>query len=279
MSGTESPRGWHADEESLRAWADGRAGPALGASVEQHLLRCVDCRAAVGTHVATPTLDHTWDRVLEQIEVPRVGLLERTLLRLGVGPRDSLLVAAAPSARLSWLTGVAAVLLFAAVSAAVAEDGGVALFLMVAPIVPVGAVATAYGRTADPSYEVVLAAPYSTLRLVLLRTAAVLVPSVPLAVLVGLLLPGPSLLSVAWLLPAAALVATVLTVSAWVDPVLAGTAAVAAWVVAVAVATQTGDPLSVIDAAALVSYTAALVVGCVVLLGRLKRTPSGWPLG
>ena len=42
------------------------------------------------------------------------------------------------------------------------------------------------------------------MRLLLLRTAGVLATSLPLTVLVGLALPGPAWLGVAWLTPAAA---------------------------------------------------------------------------
>jgi hypothetical protein len=46
---------------------------------------------------------------------------------------------------------------------------------MAAPLVPLVGVAVAYGPEADPAHELTATAPYSGLRLVLLRTAAVLI--------------------------------------------------------------------------------------------------------
>ena len=56
----------------------------------------------------------------------------------------------------------------------------------------------------DPTREIGLAAPYSGLRLLLIRTAAVLAVTVPIG-LAGLLLALPGWPAAAWLLPAAAL--------------------------------------------------------------------------
>ena len=50
---------------------------------------------------------------------------------------------------------------------------GVAVFLALAPLLPMVGVALAYGPTADPAYEIAAATPYSGVRLLALRTAFV----------------------------------------------------------------------------------------------------------
>ena len=73
--------------------------------------------------------------------------------------------------RVAWLLGTIGVLLFVVSRRVCADsDGGLGLFLLVAPLIPVAGVAAAYGPSSDPSYEAVLASPYPMVRLVLLRT-------------------------------------------------------------------------------------------------------------
>ena len=66
---------------------------------------------------------------------------------------------------------------------------------------PVAAVAFAYGQDVDPMWDTTLAAPYSPLRLLLLRAVSVVVVALPLALAAAPLLPGPPWVAVAWLLP------------------------------------------------------------------------------
>ena len=83
-----------------------------------------------------------------------------------------------------------AVLVFAGGAALFAEDNGLTLFLIVAPLIPVAGVAASFGGDADPAHELVTVTPYSSLQLLLLRTFGVLTTSVPVTVLLGLALPG-----------------------------------------------------------------------------------------
>jgi hypothetical protein len=232
--------GWHVDADLLRRWVDGAAGPTVAVSVEQHVLRCADCRAEVAGHVPT--------------------------------------VSAAVALRLEWLAGVIVVLSFAVIAAILGPVGGIALFLVAAPLLPVAGVAVAYGPSADPLYELVLAAPYAMVRLVLLRTATVLATSAPLTVVAGLLLPASPTVAVAWLLPAAGFVAVVLTASIWVDPMLAAGAVAVGWVAAVITATRYDDPVAVFAPAALVGYLGLTVVAALILVPRLFGAVPSWRL-
>jgi hypothetical protein len=176
-------------------------------------------------------------------------------------------VAQAPSLRASWLFGLAATVAFAALGAAWGGTRGLAFFLLVAPLVPVAGVAFAYGPDVDPAYETGLAAPYPAARLLLLRTAAVLVTSLPVTVLAGLFVPARSGTAVSWLLPALAFTAVVLAASTWTRPGAVASVLGVGWVVSVGSASLTREPAIVLTPALLVVYsvlgTAAVLVLCI----------------
>ena len=119
-----------------------------------------------------------------------------------------------------WLTGVAAVLAFAALAAAVGHARGLWFFLAVAPIAPCLVVASSYDPWLDPALEPELVTPYPMLRLILLRTIAVLALALPAVLLFGLVVPGET--AFAWLLPAVGFVAVVLAAFDLGQPVARG---------------------------------------------------------
>ena len=112
------------------------------------------------------------------------GLLERGIVRLGVPDHVARLLASTPSLRLSWLAAAAVAIGFSAWAANAGADGRL-VFLAVAPVLPVAGVAAAYGRWADPSHELATTAPFSGLRLLLLRTLAVLVVTTVVTAMAG----------------------------------------------------------------------------------------------
>jgi hypothetical protein len=262
---------WHADDQLLARYARGDAGALQGASLEQHLIHCGDCRARIATYVDAPPLDLVWARIEEQAQAPAPTLVERVLIRLGVSEPDARLVAVAPSLRTSWLFGLAVTLGFVGLSAAYGGSRGLALFLLVAPLVPVAGVAFAYGPDVDPSHEVGVAVPYSAARLLLLRTAAVLATSLPLVLAAALLLPALSWTAVSWLLPALAFTAVMLAASTWARPTVAGVSLGIAWVCAVGSAAVNDNPAAVLDPALLLIYAAVGVAATVVLRLRIHR--------
>ena len=145
-----------------------------------------------------------------------------------------------------WLTGVVAVLAFAALAAAVGHARGVWLFLAVAPIVPCLVVASSYDPWMDPALEPELVTPYPALRLILLRTIAVLALALPAVLLFGLVVPGET--AFAWLLPAVGFVAVVLAASTWVSPLRAAIAVSSAWLALVwLLAARSGSPDAIIQ--------------------------------
>jgi hypothetical protein len=276
--GMSTTSAWHVDDDALRAWVDGTAGPVVSISVEQHVARCARCQGVVATVVPPEPLAAAWAGTLAAVETPRQSRLERALRRVGVSTADAMVLSAATALRTAWLVGTIGVLGFAVVAPLLTGSEGEQLFLAVAPLIPVAGVAMSYGPGVDPSYEAVLVSPYSMLRLVLLRTALVLSTSVPLVVVTGLLLPMPAFVAVAWLLPAAGFVAVVLTASSWFEPEQVATAVALGWLAAVAWAARVGDPLLLVTGPAVPVYLTVLVTAAVAFVVRVSgRTPS-WRL-
>jgi hypothetical protein len=268
---------WHVDADVLRQWVDGVADPAMSISVEQHVLRCATCRAQVANVVPVESLQQTWDALIETIETPAPSLAERLLTKVGVSPSDALVVASAATLRAAWFAAVIGVLAFTVFGAIVAGDG-IAFFLFGAPLIPVAGVAAIYGPSSDPAYELTVAAPYVMFRLVLLRTAAVLATSVPLVIGAGLLLPTSATVAVAWLLPATAFIAAVLTASIWVDPLHAAGVIASGWFVVMVLVTRHGDPLDIFGSNALIAYLVVFAVAAAVLVQRLLGAAPSWRL-
>jgi len=265
-------KGWHVDDETLRRYVERIDSVAEGAALEQHVLTCAPCRARVNTAalaVDLPVIDHlaVWERTRDAVEVPRPAFFERLLAAAGLPSRDARLVAVASAFRAVWLIGVVAVLAFAALGAAIGPASGLWFFLAVAPVAPCLLVAVSYDWRWDPALEPELVTPYSPLRLVLLRTIAVLVLPLPAVLLLGLVVPGWT--PFVWLLPAIGFVAVVLAASTWISPLNAAASVSAAWLVAVwLLAAARSDSAAVLQARVQVAFLALTVASFVVFLVR-----------
>jgi hypothetical protein len=212
---------WHADEETLQSWAEGSAPPLLAASVEAHLLHCEECRRRTATLSARTTGDSVrrWDALADHIDRPR----SIPLLRLGL---------ATPGLRTAWLASI--LLLFALPAVATLIGVRVPVFLALAPVAPLAAVALAYGRNAEPAGELALATPTAGLRLVARRAVLVALTAVPAGVGAALLTGLPVEVAFGWLLPGAALAALVaLAGTTRLDPALVAASLGSAWAVVV----------------------------------------------
>ncbi|GIH03845.1 hypothetical protein Rhe02_19120 [Rhizocola hellebori] len=224
---------WHLDPEAIRLYAQGAAPPQLAASAEAHLMKCAACRDGISAHVDTRRVEAIWQEVADRVDAPRRSWPERMLVRLGVGEATARLVAATPTLRGPWLLAVAGVLALAA-WAAQFDERFLQMFLVVAPLGPLAGVAVAFAGGLDPTREIGLAAPYSGLRLLLIRTAAVLAVTVPIVAVAGLALPGSNWLAAAWLLPTAGLTCAALALTARVTPVVAVGVVAMSWVLVTA---------------------------------------------
>ena len=267
--------GWHLDDDMLRRYVERTDSLAEGASAEQHLLSCEPCRARVGaaasvTERSVIDFAAVWDRTRDAIEVPRPSVFERLLRGAGLPAQEARLVAVASAFRGVWLAGVAAVLAFAALAAAFGHARGVWLFLSVAPVVPCLVVASSYDPWMDPALEPELVTPYPALRLILLRTIAVLALALPAVVLFGLAVPGRAPFD--FLLPAVGFVAVVLAASTWVSPLRAAVAVSSAWLAVVwLLATRSGPPGEVLQARAQAGFTVLAAASFVIFLVRRRR--------
>jgi hypothetical protein len=210
---------WHVEEQMLYRYADGELDEARVFSIEAHLLACESCRSAVAPRVSADELDRMWSEVVEAVEAPRPGVVERALITLGVHEHLARLLAATPSLRLSWFLAVSITLAFAVAAAHGASgEAGRVLFLSVAPLLPLAGVAVAFGPGVDPTYEVGLAAPLRIFHLLMIRAAAVVLSTVILAGVAALFLPTLDWSAAAWLLPALGLATASLALATIASP-------------------------------------------------------------
>lgn len=223
---------WHIDQELMDRYQVGDVDRVLAASVEMHVTACVACR---GLTVAQPdAVSASWDRVLDRVQSSEPNWLEQTLTTFAVPPTTARLVAVTPAMRFSWLVALALVLGFAAAMAHLMDPSTAAIaFGSVAPVLPVAGVALAYGRLADPSFEIVASTPVDRFRLLLLRVLAVTVTTLALSLLVGLALPDLGFFGF-WVLPALALTAVVLVLSSRIEIWKAAAAVTVGWALLVA---------------------------------------------
>jgi hypothetical protein len=262
MGGSDTTGPWHADEELLAAYDEQRLDAAARWSVEAHLTSCAACRLQARALVDPARLRRLRAALIDAVELPRAGVAERLLVRLGVADHTARLLAATPALRGSWLLAVAVALAFAVLAAWTrpGQDANLA-FLCVAPLLPLAGV--------DPTYEVGLAAPLRSFRLLLLRAAAVLETATLLAAAASLALPqlGPG--AVGWLLPSLGLTASSLALATTVEPLRAIGITAGAWVIAVAVTVLPPAPSSVLFAVAgQVGFAALALLAAAVLLVR-----------
>ena len=267
--------GWHLDDDVLRRYVERTDSPAEGASAEQHLLSCEQCRARVNAaasfiELSVIDLAAVWVRTRDIAEVPRPSLFERLLRVTGLPAHEARLVAVASAFRGVWLAGVAAILAFAALAAAVGHGHGLWVFLAVAPIVPCLVVASSYDPWLDPALEPELVTPYPALRLILLRTIAVLALALPVVLLLGLFIPGEA--PFAWLLPAVGFVAVVLAASTWVSPLRSAIAVSSAWLAVIwLLAARSGSPDAVLQAPAQAGFLALAAASFSIFLLRRRQ--------
>ena len=267
--------GWHLGDDALRRYVERTDSLAEGASAEQHLLSCEPCRARVTAAASVIDLSvidlaAVWDRTRDAVEVPRPSVFERLLRGVGLPAQEARLVAVASAFRGVWLVGVAAVLAFAALAAAFGHARGMWLFLSVAPVVPCLVVASSYDPRLDPTLEPELVTPYPMLRLILLRTIAVLALALPAVLLFGLVVPGET--AFAWLLPAVGFVAVVLAASTWVSPLRSAIAVSSAWLAVVwLLAARSGAPQAVLQGRAQAGFLALAAASFAIFVLRRRQ--------
>jgi hypothetical protein len=265
---------WHADPAMLSSYAEGDLDHVRATSLEAHLLSCGQCRERLTPFVEPAPLETMWRQVETILDAPRSGVVERLLVCLGVHEHVARLLSATPSLRLSWFIAEAIALGSAAIAAheGAGTRAGVAtlfLFLVVAALAPVAGVAAAFGPKVDPSYEIGIASPLRSDRLLFIRATAVLVCSLVIAGVAALALPGFDRSVVLWLLPALGLTVATLAVATWLPPITSACAVGLSWAALAAVASASAsDPLALFHAVAQMGYLFVIVASLLVLARR-----------
>ncbi|RKQ90340.1 putative zinc finger protein [Solirubrobacter pauli] len=266
---------WHVDPGLLAAYARGAVDDADAFSVEAHVVACASCQTLAGTVLSADRLQATWLDVVDTLDAPTPGLVERVLSTLGVAPHVARLLAATTSLTASWL-GAITVALAVAVLGAYQGERGLALFLCVAALAPVAGVAATFTRGIDPTHELGVAAPMSGMRLLLLRTVAVVGATLVLTVAGALALPELSWTAAAWLLPALGLTLTSLALATYLPHTTAFAVVAGVWLAAtIASAVRPGDALAAFDGGAQLVFGALIAVGGAVLVRR-REALDGW---
>ncbi|HEY6311124.1 MAG TPA: hypothetical protein VIY52_10010 [Streptosporangiaceae bacterium] len=285
--------GGHAGEDQLASYAAGMAGTAVIWSVEAHLTGCARCRSALSEQVDAERLARNRSVLLARVALPDGGRVRRLLCRCGVPDHLLRLLAATPSLRRSWLLSVIGVLAVVAGQAAAVKYGWIPLgrpagpagypdqevlvpFLMVAPLLVLAGVAAAFLPVFDPACRLAVAAPFSGLTLLLVRTVCALTTALVLVVGAAFAVPGPGWLPVAVLLPSLALCAFALAAATVTEPRAAALTAGASWALPALLLAATHVPLLIVQRDAQFTCAAVSLAAAAVLLARRDRLELGW---
>jgi len=188
--------------------------------------------------VTAARLDANWRAIVAELDAPARSKIERVLLAARMPEPIVRTLVATPALRRAWFVATGVALLFGLGAADSSKPGASLLMLLaLAPMVPVVGVTLAYGPGSDPAHEVTIATPMSGLRLVLLRSTAVVGCSIGAAGVATLLLRHKTWMSIAWLVPSLALPALCLALSTYLAPRRAAVVVAVLWLV----------PLSVIN--------------------------------
>jgi len=256
---------WHVHHDLLERYARGDAEPAHAFSIEAHLPSCPLCREQIAQLADGARAARVWEGIEERLDTPRRGPVEAGLVRAGLHEHVARLLGATPALRLSWLLACALVLALA-VWAANHRETGLALFLALAPLLPLAGVAAAYGPDVDPTYEVALAAPMRSFGLLLIRALAVLVTTTALAAVAALALPGLQWSAAAWLAPSLGLTLASLALATRMGALIACVSLAALWILAVGVGWRVAqEPLAVFGVAGQVTCATVAAVALLVI--------------
>jgi hypothetical protein len=279
---------------AIASYAAGRLDHAAEWSVEAHLPGCPACRAVLADCTDPGRLAKNRAELLARAGLPKPGLLGRALRRCGVPGHITVLLEATPSLRRSWLAGVLLVLAVAVGAAQLAAVpylggpgrflapgvtnwAGLAPFLVVAPLLPLAAVAAAFSPVLDPAYRLASAAPVPMVWLLCVRAVAVIAATLVPVVLAALGLPGPWWLAVALLLPALALCGAALGLATVIRPAVAVVTVAAGWTaLMIGLALTAGRPAAAFGPVAQLAAAAVLLAGTALVAARRNKIDYGW---
>jgi hypothetical protein len=296
----------HASDQLLASYAGGTGGNVATValwSVEAHLGGCARCRSALSLHADPGRLARNRSVLLARAALGDGGRIRRLFRRCGIPDYVLDLLAVTPSLRVSWLLSVVGVLAVVTGEAAAVRYGWIPVhagpatvlhadvlawspaamnpqvlvtFLLVGPLLVLAGVAAAFLPLFDPAYRLAVAAPFSGVRLLLVRTVCALVAALLPVAVAAFAVPGPRWLPAGLLLPSLALCAFALALAAVVDPRAAVAAAGVLWALPVLLLAVTNGPLRIVQSTAQFACVALVCISAVVLFLRHDRFESGW---
>ena len=222
---------WHIEDDDLRAYADGTARPPWLWSTEAHLTACPGCRRRLAECADQAEVRSGWARLDAELDAPRPGPVEVLLVRLGLAAHTARLLASTPALRRSWLAAMGFTLLVTTAAAYFARSMTVPIpLLAIAPLLPLVGVAVSFGPRVDPGYELAVVAPLHTVRLLMLRCAAVLSVTTLLTGVASLAMPAYGPVALGWLAPSLALSLLSLALTPRLGPATAAITVGLGWV-------------------------------------------------
>jgi hypothetical protein len=262
---------WHLSTPVWQRYAAGELDAVAEASVETHLTSCAVCQSSASEAIPSVEVAALWEGVATAIAQPRSTRLGRLSTRLGLPEEDAVVVRASTALHVPWVISVSAALLCAALAAVLPEPHGTNSFVVIAPLIPVLAIAAAYDAT-DPLRELVGPTPLSKLRIALLRACVALAAAVPVTLAVGILLPGLGGLAFAWLLPSLALTLVALLLLTWLTAPIATATVAGGWVAGVLAIAGDQAPLAIGSTATQSTFLGLAVVLSLLLWLRTSST-------
>ncbi|MFN0089891.1 MAG: zf-HC2 domain-containing protein [Acidimicrobiales bacterium] len=263
---------WHAPPDVLARFVHNPAAldDMTAASVEAHLVVCADCRGQLTAAVSPALVTTSWDAIADRIDQRRPALLERVLHRIGVGSGLGRLLAATPALRGAGLLAICVLAAGAGVLSLTADAEGP--FLVLAPLVPLGAVAVSFAPAADPAGEAGVATPMHGAGLVIRRAIAVVGVTFGVLGAAALALPDLGPAAAAWLLPALALALGALALGTWLRVEVALAVLTGTWLLGVlSVWWIAGHDVPLVDSAAFSAAGQIAVVAAAATIAAARR--------
>ncbi|WP_035805443.1 zf-HC2 domain-containing protein [Kitasatospora mediocidica] len=210
-------------------------------ALESHLETCASCRSRLADSVTNeaPGLAALVDTVRAGLE-PQLDAAVQMPSRLR---RPRWVSAWLTPAMTPWLLMTVAVTLIALLLDAAGLSGnfgGASPLLLIAPVLPLCAVAASWSRGLDPAYELMASTARAGLPLLLRRTTSVLAVVLPVLLLEGWL--TGAMTAAQWLLPSLAFTSTALALGSVVGVTRAAIGLAAAWGVFVVAPAWAGGP-------------------------------------
>jgi hypothetical protein len=278
--------------DSLADYAAGTLDEIAVWSVEAHLTECTHCRSAISAYVDADRLARNRSVLLVRTALPDDFGLSRFLRRCGIPDHLLRLLAATPSLRRSWLLAIVGVLAVVTSETLLLRNGltsAAALtptsdpqhqallvpFILVAPLLELAGVATAFLPMFDPAYQLAVAAPFSGFTLLLVRAVSALVATLIPVICAAFAMPGPGWLPAMLLLPSLALCAFALAAATLLPPLTAAVASAALWVLPALLLAMTHLPLAILQGDAQAVFAATFIASAVVLFLRHDRFELG----